>query len=172
MTTTAAPAQAPAANEHQEPYVLLVAHDPAFDAAFSYVLKDAGFAVWSVATAREALSLVSYLPPEIVVFDLDGEESHGFGFLHELAAAALDAKVVVSSRDPSLAQLEANTRRQLGIDAVLSRPCRLDAIVETLRALAPAPRSTVSTPVAHIPLKGTVARLSLARVTARANGGV
>jgi ActR/RegA family two-component response regulator len=140
-----------AAHDGPEARIVLVAPDGAFEAALAHVLEDAGFAVWSVATLREALACIAELPPEHVIVDLDGVESDGLGSLRELANASPEANVVVCTCDPSLARLDAIARSRLGIDAIVRRPCRLEAIVNTIRALGEAARKVV-----YIPLRAAV----------------
>lgn len=151
------------ASTRRESRIVLVARDASFDAALTRVLEEDGFAVWSVPDAREALACVVDFPPEQVIVDLDSEGADGFGLLRGLTQAHAAVKVVVCTRAPSMEPLDAITRVHLGIDAIVQRPCLLDAIVKVVNQLNDADAAVV-----HLPLKGVVVGPGLAVASAAA----
>lgn len=127
-------------NEADGPTVLVANVEPHFGEAVTQLLQRRGWRAQHVTAAREALHRWEELRPDLVVTGFDDGDVDGFEFLgaaYELAAAARGPhpEVVVCARQVALAQLGPELQRLLGIDLVLARPCRLDAVERALRSL-------------------------------------
>lgn len=122
------------------PIVLVSNTDPHFGAAVARHLQGRGWAARHVPSAREALYRWEELRPRWVVAGFDDGEVDGFEFLQSLTARAAVARlprpeVVICAREVALAQLGPAIRRLLGIDLLVPRPCRLEAIGDALSSL-------------------------------------
>lgn len=115
--------------------VLVVNTDPNFGAAVTYYLRDQGWQVRHVNDARETLDRWPELAPQLVVTDLEGSNMDGFEFLDSLCALSVRPRVLAISPPLAAMSFDAAALAELGIDAVLERPCRLDAVEKTLAAL-------------------------------------
>lgn len=124
--------------------VLVANAERHFVAAVARRLRDLGWAAHPVDGASEALEQCARLRPQAVVTGLDGGDEDGFDFVRAVEARAAAAglprpAVLVCTRQAGLAALGPEVWALLGIDGVVERPCRLDAVDEALRRLqAPA----------------------------------
>lgn len=120
-----------------DPTVLVSNTDRHFGAAVALHLQERGFVAHHMPSAREALYRWEDILPRCVVTGFDDGEVDGFEFLQAMTARAAAARlprpeVLVCARQQALAQLGPDVRRLLGIDLVLERPCRLDAVGDAL----------------------------------------
>lgn len=131
--------------------VLVSNVEPHFGAAVVRYLEDRGWSALHVGSAREALHRWESIRPCALLTGFDEGDADGFEFLRAVADRAAIApyprpKVLVCARLAALACLAPTTQRLLGIDLVLERPARLDAIEEALDGLVrAAPDATVLT---------------------------
>lgn len=127
--------------------VLVSNTDRHFGAALALHLQERGFVTRHLPSAREALYRWEDILPRCVVTGFDDGEVDGFEFLQAVTARAAAARlprpgVLLCARQQALAQLGPEIRRLLGIDLVLERPCRLDAVGDALSdLLAPHPKA-------------------------------
>jgi DNA-binding response OmpR family regulator len=111
-----------------------------FGTALVRHLGERGWTALYVPSAREALFRWESIRPRCLVTGFDDGDVDGFEFLGAVADRSAVApypgpRVVVCARQVALARLAPTTQRQLGIDLVLDRPVRLDAIGEALDGL-------------------------------------
>lgn len=124
--------------------VLVANMDLHFGAAVALHLTELGCTVVSAASGQEALERCESLRPQALLTSLDGGDEDTFEFVEavtaRMAAAGLPRPgVLVCTRQPGLRGLGAETWSLLGIDLVVERPCRLDAVADALRGLLAAP---------------------------------
>ncbi|HEY7724757.1 MAG TPA: response regulator [Anaeromyxobacteraceae bacterium] len=112
------------------PLVLVVNVEPRFGEAVSRFLEERAWHVQAAGDAREPLDRWA-LGPRLVVTDIDGTDMDCFELLQELSA--LEPRPGILVRVPqSAAALIDEALEDLGVDAVLERPCRLDDVEAAL----------------------------------------
>ncbi len=90
--------------------------------------------VRSCSTGAQALELLHAFRPDILVVDLMLPELDGISLLHRMAAQELKPAVVAMSSFHSA--YVSSTLSRLNVDIVLTKPCKLEAVVEHIRDLA------------------------------------
>jgi hypothetical protein len=108
-----------------------------FGVALVQHLKGRGWEALHVPNPHVALSRWDAIRPRWVITGFDDGDVDGFEFLQAVASRAAAAqfprpRVLVCAHPAVLTGMGPATRRLLGIDLVLGRPCRLDAIEEAL----------------------------------------
>jgi DNA-binding response OmpR family regulator len=112
--------------------VLVVNVEPRFGDAVVHYLEERGWKVLRPSDPREALAPWDAAGLRLVVTDLDGTDMDGFEFLQALSALHPRPGVIVRAPHASAAQLDPTVVPMLGIETLLERPCRLDAVALAL----------------------------------------
>ena len=110
--------------------VLVVDDDHGIRVLAEDILRDAGYDVTTIGSAREALHESEARPPALLILDLslpDGEED----LLHELIAARGAAPVLVLSGSVQIQERTA----ELGAHASLAKPFDVDEFIRVVNAL-------------------------------------
>jgi CheY-like chemotaxis protein len=116
--------------------VLVVDDDEAIRQMLMEVLEISGYHVRTAANGREALEQVERHPPAVVVLDAIMPEMDGPTFLEEQRRrpALPHVPTVVISAYPERAEA---SMRELGVEAFLPKPFRLEELVYVLERIAP-----------------------------------
>jgi CheY-like chemotaxis protein len=116
--------------------VLVVDDEPVVRAYVARALTVAGMDVAVAADGREALRLVAEdrLRPAVVVTDIEMPAMSGVELAARLLAIRPTIRIVMMTGDPERA--EAARRHPAIVDDVILKPMRLEAIVDTVRAVA------------------------------------
>ncbi len=125
------------------PNVLVVNTDLRFGVAVAWYLEDRGWQVRHATNVRETLERWNEFDPQLVITDLEGSEMDGFDFLDSLTAFPVRPAVLACALPLALAWLEGAPLAAVGIDAILVRPCRLDAIETLLTSMLQTKASTI-----------------------------
>jgi DNA-binding response OmpR family regulator len=128
------------------PNVLVVNTDPRFGVAVAWYLESRGWQVQHATNVRETLERWDAFDPQLVITDLDGSEMDGFDFLDSLTAFPVRPAVLACALPLASAWLENAPLSALGIDAVLVRPCRLEAIERLLTSMLLTKAATIQDP--------------------------
>jgi DNA-binding response OmpR family regulator len=115
--------------------VLVANTEPHFGAAIACYLEAQGWRVQLMSDAREPLERWDTFVPQLVVTDLEGSQIDGFEFLASLSAFPVVPRVLVLVPPAAATKLTGPVLAELGIDAVLPHPCRLDALERALAGL-------------------------------------
>lgn len=120
--------------------ILIVDDDPSIVRMLRLTLATSGFDVRTASDGGEALRLLRQEPLDAILLDLDLPVVTGQDVLRRMRAGGIGTPVVVVSA------YAAGDARRLGADAVIRKPFRIDAVLNTLTTLtAPVPPGDVST---------------------------
>jgi CheY-like chemotaxis protein len=121
--------------EASSPLVLIV--DDYGDARelLSELLSFRGFRVVGASTGQEALDLAEELVPDVVVMDLSLPDMDGRDVTRSLKGRASTAHIPVIALTAHPAASRAASAREAGCDAFVTKPCRPDQLVESLRTV-------------------------------------
>lgn len=144
-------------DELRELVVLVVDDEPVVRAYVARALVVAGMEVAVAADGREALRLVAEdrVRPRVVITDIEMPSMTGVELAARLLAIRPSIRIVMMTGDAERA--EAARRHPAIVDDVLLKPMRIDAIVDTVRAVA-AGGPTTTRPVPGAPAKVPGAR--------------
>jgi CheY-like chemotaxis protein len=122
----------PDSASHPTRTVLIVDDDPSIRTFVSMALEGEGFQVDLAANGKEALTKVKKAPPSAIVLDLWMPVMDGPKFLVELRRTMPEPSIPVLaiSAFDRIATADA-----LGVEAFLSKPFTLDALVDTVHEL-------------------------------------
>jgi two-component system response regulator RegA len=121
-----------AAPDGQQPYLLVVDDDRAFNRVLARALGQRGFTVFSAHAPDEALELARRHEPEFVVLDLNLAGASGLKLIRPLLDANPQARILVLTGYASIAT--AVDAVKLGATQYLAKPAEVDAIVKALCA--------------------------------------
>lgn len=114
----------------QRANILLVDDDPHVRGLYAIVLREAGAIVTASRTAREAVQLADWHPPDVVVTDLRMPEHDGIWLVQELKARMPAIPVILVTGDP-----DAPGRDELlalGFAEILHKPLVLSQLAATV----------------------------------------
>lgn len=118
--------------DEQQPYLLVVDDDRAFNRVLARALGLRGFTVFSAHTPDEALELAHRHEPEFVVLDLNLAGASGMKLIRPLLETNPQARILVLTGYASIAT--AVDAVKLGAVQYLAKPAEVDAIVKALLA--------------------------------------
>ena len=112
------------------------------EADLRLVIKDAlelaGYSVEVAANAREALDIQRARPSDVLVTDIFMPDGDGFEAIEGFRKEFPQAKLVIISGGAHFARGDYLAAAKLiGVDATLQKPFEIEALLGTLRALAP-----------------------------------
>lgn len=110
----------------ERPRVLLVGLEEPFGTAVEHELASRDLAVERASGGRDALVRWAE-PPDVVVVGLDGGDMDPLEFAQAVASAD-GPPLIACTRALAAAAIDQDTLAALGIDAVVTRPCHIDAI--------------------------------------------
>lgn len=119
----------PIVQDAESPGVLVVDDDPAAREYMSFLIRRAGYAVWTAADGSEALSCLEQYRPALVIMDLNMPIMDGQTAIEELR------KMPRFKALPVLAVSVAPGSGNVGGDAMLLKPIKGDVLVQTVHAL-------------------------------------
>ena len=117
-------------------------------------LESLGWTVRAAAGGRECLSRWSELKAEVIVTDLDGRDHDGLELAGALAALQPRPALVLWTGNPWATSLDPATLGRIGVDAVVSRPARLEVVVAALLQAADAGAARTAAARAAPPVSG------------------
>lgn len=113
-------------------HILTIDDEPQIREILGQVLSSKGYRVTDAASATEALVMVRQDPPDLIITDLQLEESDGFELIDELKAIAPRTPIVLLTGvlfDPVVAQ----RLREQKIAAYVEKTAPLERILQEVR---------------------------------------
>src|SRR4051794_39643290 len=111
--------------------ILVVDDDPTILATVSEALDLEGFPVVTATNGAEALDEVSRQHPSLVLLDMRMPVLDGWGFMHAVREQGLNLTVVVMTAAADAGRWG----REIGAQAVLSKPFELDDLIRAVEGL-------------------------------------
>jgi two-component system KDP operon response regulator KdpE len=113
-------------------HVLVVDDEPQIIRGLKVILRDAGYAVATAATKREALDAVSVRPPDAVVLDLVLPDGSGVDVAHEIRSWSQLPILVLSAVGDEREKVRA---LDAGADDYITKPFGKEELLARLRAV-------------------------------------
>jgi CheY-like chemotaxis protein len=127
--------------------ILVVDDDAAVRRSLELALREAGASVWTAFDGRTALDVISEARPDVVLVDLAMPEMGGWALIDRLAASSQTAHIPIVLQTAAEDLESLDRARKRNVAAFISKPFRLNDVVETCRRVADGAR----------PLKGKAA---------------
>ncbi len=116
-----------AAEMHSLVSVLVVDDDPDFTNTFARTLELSGFEVFKAQTIKEAIGVINFNPPDVVISDCLMPDGGGKRLLQYISSSKHSINVAILSGNDN--QSERNEYRALGASGYFIKPADIDGII-------------------------------------------
>lgn len=127
--------------------ILIVDDQPSIRGVLEVALLEAGADVWSAEDGKSALEIAEATRPDLILLDLAMPGMSGWQVLESLRASPQTATIPVVLQTSSEDFASFDRAKKLGVAAFLSKPFRLNEVVETCRRIFIGARPLQGTPV-------------------------
>ena len=114
-------------------HILVVEDDPATREYLGEILQMEGFECMVCSTAEEASVLCNCWSPDLAIVDINLPGKHGVTFSWEFKQQYPETPVLILSA--VLGQWDTDDLCDCGANAILQKPCQVDALLSTTRDL-------------------------------------
>lgn len=115
--------------------ILVVDDQPSIRGVLEVALTEAGADVWSAADGPEALETIASSTPDLILLDLAMPGMNGWQVIEELTAKPRTAAIPVVLQTSAEDFGSFERARKQGVAAFISKPFRLNEVVETCRRI-------------------------------------
>ena len=123
------------------PRVLIVDDNPMNVTLAHVVLSADGFEVESATDAQEAIQLVSFCRPELILMDIQLPGVDGLELTRQLKAEPSTRQIVIVAFTSFAMQGDEEKIRAAGCNGYISKPIDVNSFAAQVRSLLPAPAS-------------------------------
>lgn len=119
-------------------HILVVDDEPQVRAMLSLFLRKSGFEVSVAEDGEEAMKIVAALPVDLIVLDLIMPGKEGLETIMALRKSGHAPKVIAVSGGAKTVSTDfLPVAQKLGADAILKKPFRNEALLQTIHELLP-----------------------------------